>query len=185
MKKIKIYLGITALAVTFAACKKESSSPTTPPAPSNEEELITSVRLIFADTAGIQPNVVAMFRDVDGPGGNNPSVFDTIRLKANTVYTATVEFLNESVNPTIDITAEIMEEAVDHLICYSVFGANVSIVKTDSDGMYEVGVATRWTTLGASEGTTLVTLKHQPGIKNGNCDLGDTDVEISFVTIIE
>lgn len=185
MKKIKLSIVAASLLVAIVACKKETTPPSTPPPPVNEEELITSVRLTFADSAGIHPNVVALFRDVDGPGGNNPSVFDTIRLKANSVYAASIEFLNESVNPTIDITVEIMEEAVDHLICYSVFGANASIVKTDSDGTYEVGVATRWTTLGVSAGTTLVTLKHQPGIKNGNCDLGDTDVEISFVTIIE
>lgn len=185
MKKIKLTLVAATLLVAVVACKKETTPPATPPPPANEEELITSVRLTFVDTAGIHPTVVALFRDIDGLGGNQPSVFDTIRLKPNAVYAASLEFLNESVNPVDDITVEVLEEATDHLVCYSVFGANASIDRTDSDGTYEVGIASRWTTQGASTGSTQVVLKHQPGIKNGSCDIGDSDIELSFVTIIQ
>ena len=40
-------------------------------------------------------------------------------------------------------------------------------------------------TTDASTGTTTVTLKHQPDIKDGNILTGDTDVEVIFVTEVE
>jgi len=30
-----------------------------------------------------------------------------------------------------------------------------------------------------------IALKHQPGIKNGQCDLGETDVEVEFPIVIK
>lgn len=185
MKSKKIYL-LGLLCLTMAtACKKEKTPVTTPPPHEHEEELITTFRITFTDPTGVNPNVIAVFRDLDGPGGNNPTAFDTIRLKPNATYHAAIEFLNESASPAEDITGEILEEATDHLICFSVSGANVSIVRTDSDGTYELGLTSTWTTMAVSTGNTTISLKHQPGIKNGSCDVGDSDIELNFVTEIE
>lgn len=185
MKSRKNYLfGLLFVTAIISSCKKENPI-VNPPLPDNEEELITTFKITFTDPDGVNPSVTAIFRDIDGPGGNNPTVFDTIRLKPNATYNAVIEFLNEAASPAEDITAEILEEAADHMICFDVTGANATIVRTDSDGTYEIGLASTWTTTAASSGTTVISLKHQPGIKNGSCDLGDTDIEISFVTEIE
>lgn len=185
MKNAKKYIfGILMLTAAIASCKKEDPV-TNPPAPHNDEELITTFKITFTDPNGTNPTVTAVFRDTDGPGGNDPSTYDTIRLKPNAVYNAAIQFLNESVIPVEDLTSEILEEAHDHLICFDVTGANITIVRTDTDGTYEIGLASKWTTAAASSGNTVITLRHQPGIKNGTCAVGDSDIEINFVTKVE
>lgn len=184
MKKFKFLVAFAVGAsVVLTACKKED--PETPPPPTNEEELITTFKITFTDPNGINPSYAAFFTDIDGAGGNEPTAFDTIRLKPNSTYNASIQFLNESVSPTDTITHEILEEAVDHLICFNINGANVSIQRTDSDGTYELGLLSNWITGNSSNGNVTISLKHQPGIKNGNCDLGDTDIELNFQTHIE
>ncbi len=190
MKTIKTYsiLTIIALTIFMVGCKKDDDSPT--PAdnsnpPAHEEELITSAILSFVDTAGVQPSVQFAFRDPDGDGGNAPTQHDTIRLVANTYYNATIQLLNEAENPADDITLEIQQEDDEHLFCYSPSNTNVSVVRTDTDGTYEVGIATFWSTGASANGETTVTLKHQPGVKDGSCAPGDTDIEVSFITEVQ
>lgn len=189
MKTITTYaiLIITLFTLFLAGCKKDDDtpSPVDPTLPPNEEELITTLILSFVDTAGVQPSVQYAFRDPDGDGGNLPTEFDTIRLAANTYYSATVQLLNESVSPAEDITLEVQEEDDEHLFCYVPSNTNVSIDRTDSDGTFEVGITSSWNTGAVSNGTTTVTLKHQPGTKDGTCAPGETDVEITFVTEIQ
>ena len=187
---INIYFTlILALMIAFTTgCKKDDDSPqpsdpTSPPV--NEEELITSVILSFVDTAGVEPSVEYAFRDPDGDGGNTPTQFDTIRLTSNTYYDVTIQLLNESETPAEDITLEVQDEDDEHLFCYTPSNTNVSIVRTDSDGTYEVGITTRWFTGATANGETTVVLKHQPGVKDGTCPPGDTDVEVTFTTEIQ
>ncbi|MFB0925084.1 MAG: type 1 periplasmic binding fold superfamily protein, partial [Vicingaceae bacterium] len=104
---------------------------------------------------------------------------------ANTYYNATIQILNESVSPAEDITTEVQQEDDEHLFCYDISNTNVSVTRTDSDGTYEVGVTTFWSTGAAASGNTTVSLKHQPGVKDGTCAPGDTDVEVIFVTEIQ
>jgi hypothetical protein len=131
--------------------------------------------------------VEARFVDVDGPGGNNPTVFDTIRLAANATYNASITLLNESAIPTQDITAEVEEEGVDHLFCFDLSGGlNVSILRTDADANnLPIGIHSRWSLGTASTGTATIRLRHQPGVKNGQCDPGETDIELNFHTVIQ
>ncbi|MDG1476290.1 MAG: type 1 periplasmic binding fold superfamily protein [Vicingaceae bacterium] len=193
MSRIKTYsiLAVIALTTVMVGCSKDDDTPepaTTPSGtttPPNEEELITSAILNFVDTAGVQPSVQVAFRDPDGDGGNAPTEHDTIRLVANTYYTATIQLLNESESPAEDITLEVQQEDDEHLFCYTPSNTNVAITRTDSDGTYEVGIATFWSTGASATGETTVTLKHQPDVKDGTCAPGDTDIEISFVTEIQ
>lgn len=185
MNKNKIAFAGLLLMLIFTACKKEKNSVTNPPAPIAEEELITTLKVTYVDSSGVNPDVIVMFQDIDGPGGNEPTAMDTIRLKANTTYFATIKVLNESVNPVEDITVEILEEADSHLFCFDVTGANIQVLRTDTDGVYEVGITSKWTTGAVSTGNSVVSLKHQPGIKNGSCALGETDIEVTFPTIVE
>lgn len=191
MKTMKNFsmLAIALMVIFAVGCKKDDDTPT--PVDNHdddhhhEEELITSVILSFVDTAGVQPSVQYAFRDPDGDGGNAPTQHDTIRLVANTYYNATIQLLNESETPAEDITLEIQNEDDEHLFCYAPSNTNVSIVRTDSDGTYEVGITTFWSTGAAANGDTKVTLKHQPGVKDGTCAPGDTDVEVTFVTEVQ
>ncbi len=185
MKRNKIAFAGILLLLVFTACKKEKNPISNPPAPAVEEELITTLKITFVDSTGINPTVVAMFQDVDGPGGNEPTALDTIRLKNMSTYHATIEVLNESISPSEDITVEILDEAASHLFCFAITGASASVSRTDSDGTYEIGVTSKWTIGSTSTGTAAVVLKHQPGIKNGSCNLGETDIEVVFPLIIE
>ena len=108
MKNIVLILSVFALTAT--ACKKEKKKEVENPTNPNEQELITTFKIVFTDTAGILPNVEAQFVDIDGPGGNNPTIFDTIRLAANATYNATITLLNEAAIPAQNITQEVEEE---------------------------------------------------------------------------
>jgi hypothetical protein len=185
LNRNKITFAGIVLLLVFAACKKEKNPVTNPPAPVVEEELITTLKVTFTDSSGIHPNVFAMFQDIDGPGGNAPTAMDTIRLKANTTYYAAIQVLNESINPAEDITVEILGEATSHLFCFDITGANVQVIRTDTDGTYELGITSKWTTGAVSAGSSVISLKHQPGIKNGSCLIGETDIEVNFPTLIE
>ncbi len=173
-------------ALLITGCKKDKNAVGDPDDHDHDDaELITSMVLEFSDTANIQPNVTVAFRDPDGEGGNAATEFDTITLSANTVYSVKITLLDESKNPAVKISDEVKTEGDEHLFCFDVTGANISVARTDSDGKYEIGLDSRWTVAAASNGTVKVTLKHQPGVKNGTCGVGDTDVEVNFITEIK
>ncbi len=187
MKRTNAYTIFTALAfaVAVVSCKKDENPPVEKPQNEDEQELITTFTLTFTDTSHVLPDVTATFRDNDGAGGNAPTTFDTIRLQNNTVYAASITLLNESVTPAEDITEEVHERDFEHLFCFDVSaGLDLSIIRTDSDGTYEVGLQSLWTCGNVSTGNTTIRLKHQPGVKNGQCDPGETDIELSFITEI-
>ncbi|WP_343604664.1 type 1 periplasmic binding fold superfamily protein [Fluviicola sp.] len=185
MKRMTLILSV--LCIALAACKKEKKQQVTTPTNPNEEEVITTFKIVFTDANGTLPNVEARFVDIDGPGGNAPTVFDTIRLVANATYNASITLLNESANPVQDITAEVEEEGIDHLFCFDISsGLAVAILRTDADANgLPIGITSKWTIGSASTGTTTIRLRHQPGVKNGQCDPGETDIELNFHTIIQ
>lgn len=80
----------------------------------HETEVISRVQLTFTPTAGGDPLVFA-FSDPDGDGGVSGTA-DAITLAADTTYTLSIEFINDLEDPSEDITAEIAEEAEEHLI---------------------------------------------------------------------
>lgn len=177
MKKLQLTSILLLPFIFFTACKDEET-----PDPVNEEELITSVVLTFENTADLTTTEFA-FRDIDGPGGNEPTAFDTIRLQTGT-YHVTVSILNESESPALDLTTEIEEESVDHQFFYTVEGADITFSYNDSDANgLPIGLdMTAVVGAGVSTGTVTLTLKHQPGIKDDNINTGETDVEVAFVT---
>ena len=186
MKTFKSALFMLLLMTVAVGCKNDDDLPEVPQAVENEPEVITTLTITFTDADGIQPEVTATFRDPDGDGGAGPDIFDNIDLVANTTYNAAITILNETESPAGDLTTEISEEAAEHLFCFTpADGADVTITRTDSDGTFEVGLASQWVTGSASTGTVNVVLKHQPdGLKDGSCTPGETDVEVLFVTNI-
>jgi hypothetical protein len=161
LKNPKNWLLFLAIASLFFACKPEE--------PIEGEEEIDTVKL----TIGTQE----IFWRVDD------TTTPTITLNANETVNATLEFLNEAENE--DVTTEIREEDDEHLVCFDVSGANLTITATDSDGTHPVGLASEWTTGDASTGTLILELRHQPGEKDGTCTPGDTDVQADFEVVVQ
>lgn len=179
--KISFYLALMIIPVMaiMSSCKEEEI-----PDPTNEEELITTLQLTFENDVTGEIDTFS-FRDLDGPGGASPVQFDTIRLAAGTMYHVYAYLLNESVSPSEDIGVEVEEEGADHQMFYTVAGADISFTYEDADtNGNPIGLHMMATTGAASGGTVTVTLKHQPGIKDGNIATGETDVEVAFETEI-
>lgn len=176
---------IAGFLLLLQACKKDDDLVPVPPPVANESEIITTLKITFKDSIGVKPDVTAIFRDTDADGGNAPVQFDSIRLQASTTYLATLEVLDETKTPSVDITSEIIEEANEHLFCFSPTVSGLSIRATDTYGNFKLGVKSTWLTGTAGSGIVTVKLKHQPGVKNGSCDPGETDIEVNFGTRIK
>lgn len=180
MKNLKFLLAILALGGTlFTACDKDDDTGT------DEQELITTVRLTFTEVGGGSTEFAV--KDLDGDGGN-PPVADEIKLKPNTAYTIGVAFLDESDAANIhDITEEILSENTAHLVCFTATGAATEPVIGDADDNGKpLGLESSLTTGAAGTGTLQVALKHQPDKSAASpCATGDTDAEVLFDLTIE
>lgn len=137
--------------------------------------------------------VTAIFRDLDGPGGNDPELTNPT-LSANSSYTVTLAFLNEQENPAEDITAEVREEDEEHQVFFF-RGQGLNIVQTyddtDANG-FPLGLTSTLTTAAASSGTYTVVLVHEPikdaaGVSEGNLNNagGEEDIRVAFTMTIE
>lgn len=178
IKTIFSVLTVTVLLTALHSCKPDENN-----CDNCESELITSVYVSLTDSASGAVSSFA-FRDLDGDGSNAPVQFDTIKLNANRTYNVSLLVLDESKTPADTISNEILEEANDHQFFYHAHDINVAFTYRDQDSntpALPVGLLTKWV-VGATTGTGTihVTLKHQPGIKDGNEATGDTDVEIEF-----
>ncbi|HRH69780.1 MAG TPA: type 1 periplasmic binding fold superfamily protein [Flavobacteriales bacterium] len=186
-----ISLALLATAATITGCKKDEDDPVTPAPLPNEEEVITTLRLTFTSSGGAETKVFN-FVDADGDGGGAP-VITTDELSNDSIYSVAIEVLNESETPAEDITTEIADEDEDHQFFFQVSGANATVVYTDADANGNpVGLASTWTIGAASNGTVVVTLRHEPnksaaGVSSGDITNagGDTDIEVTFPVVIE
>lgn len=170
------------LLVTATACNDDDE-----PEPLDEEELITTmtVTLVPQGKAG---TVIATFTDPDGDGGAAPTI-ETMALKPNTVYNATITVADDSPNGEGDITSEIKSEGTDHEIFWVANPSNLlTTQKTDMDSNNRpIGLEATVTTTNAGSGTLTITLKHQPGLKGTTSDVnkGETDVMATFPVSIQ
>jgi len=173
--KRKLMFLLTAVSLFSVSCEKDDKEDP------NEEELITTVRVSLVEQ-GTTTTQVFSFRDVDGPGGAVPTI-DSIRINANKSYAATMQFLNESVTPAEDITAEVIKEANDHQVYFEPTGVSLVASNLNNDGRgLPLGVTSTWTAGGVGIGKMKVTLKHKPGTKAANDPVskGETDIEVEF-----
>lgn len=183
-----LILASISIATIWTGCKKDEKSVPTPQPTVNEEELITTMKLVFDDTTSANNDVTAIFNDPDGDGGNAPTQHDTIMLKANTVYHVQIILLDQSKNPADTISNEVEEEANDHHFFFHYSGANITQTYLDKDNNtppLPLGLLTRWETGLSSTGTSQIILKHQPGVKNGTETPGETDIDVTFQTKIK
>jgi hypothetical protein len=190
MKKITfkpIMLVIGALSLVVVGCKKDDVNPTDDHE-HNESELITTLELKFSGKGKVNKDTtfVVTFDDPDGDGGNSPTKFDQINLLKNTDYTVELTLLDKSKTPYDTISNEVLEEANDHLFFYSSNPLDlVNVTITDKDGNGKnLGLKSTWKTTNVGSGKVKVKLMHQPGVKDGKSEVGDTDVEVDFPVIV-
>jgi len=182
MKKNLLNIALfVSLSFTLFNCKKNKDDAPTPQAP-NEQEQITTLHLIVKEGSTLVDTF--SFKDLDGPGGNAPTL-ETINLTAGKTYSALLLLLDQSKMPADTISKDVEEEKNEHQFFYAVTMANLSVQYNDvDDNGVPLGLKTLMTTAGASTGTLKVTLKHQPNLKpktgNGDSSLGETDVEVIF-----
>ena len=164
-------------ALTLTNCKDSSKELK----PDDENELITSVTLKFTEKG---TNIVSSFsyKDADGDGGNAPTKFDTVSLRANKAYTLAIELLDESKSPVDDITKEVAEESDEHLFIYTPSPASLltyTYDDKDKNGI-KIGLTGTAQTGAAGAGKLKVQLRHQPGVKDGTSSPGSDDVGLDF-----
>lgn len=180
MKTIHKFALIFVLSLSFTACIDDDDST---PAIVNEEEVITTVILTL--TPGTGDAIVMRSFDADGDGPNAPVVTVSGDLAANTSYTGSISFLNETESPAEDITEEVQEEAEEHQVLFTIgTSLNVNISYADFDANSNpLGTSITLESAEASQGNLTLTLRHEPKKPNDGTLLdagGETDVQVSF-----
>jgi hypothetical protein len=171
------FLTLLFASTLMTACKKDE------PVPQEDNENLTTVSLKFTEK-GVTKTF--SFKDLDGDGGNAPTI-DKISLEANKTYSFSVELLDETKSPVVDVTEEIEEQKDEHLFEYMPTPSSVLVFSNkdkDSRG-YDVGLTATVTTSAAGTGKLHVVLHHQPPvngtpIKNGSFTVGSTDFDGTF-----
>jgi len=181
-RSMKSFLFISLCVLGFNRCNKDEKT-VSPPVPGNE--FLTSVRVTATSTTDPTDIQVAIITDTTIiPNPPSSINHDTLNLKANTVYTATVEFLDETKNPPGQVTDDIYDRRNYHLICFEISsGLNLTVVRTDLDTNtppLQIGLQDNITTGAVSKGTLNVQLRHQPNAKNGDCAPGSSDADVNF-----
>ncbi len=183
LNKIHAIIIISLLLFGYYACKKKEPKPGDPPL--NETELITTLKLVFTDTLSKQVRT-AVFYDADGEGPVAPSIFDTIKLNSNKVYKTRIYLLDETKVPVDSVSNVVLAEAANHLFVFAKTGVNLTFTIIDKDkNNLPIGLNSYWNTGATSVGTVKVSLRHQPGVKDGTYAPGETDVEVDFPCIIK
>ena len=180
MKNISFY---ALLSIAMIGCSDDDATPE----PVNEEEVITTVILTLTPESGDQ--VVLTTLDLDGDGPLEPETTVSGSFLENTEYQGAARFLNETETPAEEITDEVVEEADEHQVFYTVGeGLNITTTYLDSDSNGNpLGVSITLTTGAASEGSLTVTLRHEPVKPNDGLESagGETDISTSFEVSIQ
>ncbi len=194
MKKINFLIPLLILAIVFTGCSDDD-----PPAPVNEEEVITTMTITLTPSGGA--DIILKTVDMDGESGNDPIITvdgvetSQVTLATGTTYTGSIELLNETEDPAEDITEEVADEEADkHQFFYVIgSGLDVTTVYTDQDGDGKpVGVEFTLTANSVSSGDLTFILRHEPnksasGVADGDITNagGETDIEETFSISVE
>ena len=179
--KHSVYLGLFLGAIFIVT----SCEPETPKVV-NEDELITTIITILSNSTD---SIKLESKDFDGDGPQQPVITVSGTLKTNTVYSGTVSFLNELVNPAENISEQVFDEAVDHQLFYQAPESFGSFVYNDKDSNDKpLGLIFTFTTGSTvTSGNLIVTLRHGPnksalGVSDGSIVNagGATDAQVIY-----
>ena len=183
MKTMKTSAFYALLTLAMLGCSDDDTAPEI----INEDELITTVILTLTPDSGDQ--VVLTTIDLDGDGPDEPVTTVVGNFSENTQYQGAVQFLNETEDPAEDITQEVIEEADEHQVFYTISeGLNIQTTYEDQDSQGNpLGVQITLSTGTASEGSLTVTLRHEPVKPNDGLESagGETDISTSFDVSIQ
>ena len=188
MKNLKSIIVLTLISVCFVSCSDDDINPL----PVNEEEVITTL-IVTLNPVGSGTTVTMESRDLDGDGPNPPVIEVSSAFQMNTVYEASLELLNETVDPAESITAEIEEEDDEHQFFYTSSNdlVSTSYLDADDDGN-PIGLLFSLTTTSDGTANFTVILRHEPnkaaeGVSSGDITNagGETDIAITFPISIE
>lgn len=183
MKTMKTSAFYALLTLAMLGCSDDDTTPEI----INEDELITTVILTLTPDSGDQ--VVLTTIDLDGDGPDEPVTTVVGSFSENTQYQGAVQFLNETEDPAEDITQEVIEEADEHQVFYTISeGLNIQTTYEDQDTQGNpLGVQITLSTGAASEGSLTVTLRHEPVKPNDGLESagGETDISTSFDVSIQ
>ena len=187
--KSSLYLAaLTAISLT--SCKKDKDAVVAPAKP-NENEVITTFKVVFQQSDKPAFQSVFVWRDLDGDGPLKPSSFDTIRLLPNKTYNTSFIILDETKTPADSTSNEVEEEGTDHQFFFkSLLGLNLTTAYADKDANnVPIGLKTTVTTGAAGKGNWNIILKHQPAVKpksgNGDESKGSVDLTLTFPVKID
>jgi len=185
MKTIKLLAVLFISSLAFTGCSDEDDDHDDDDH-DHEEEVITTLNYTLTNGDDV---ITLTFADLDGDGGEDGTTTVSGPLTAGTVYTGSIELLNETEDPAEDITEEIEEEAKEHEFFYSTTVSDISITKddTDVDGN-PLGLETTLTTVDAGSGSLTIILKHEPTKPNDGTSAdagGSTDIEVTFAIEVE
>ena len=178
----------------LSSCKKDKDQVATPQNP-NENETLTTLMVVAQDTV-TKEMLTFQIKDLDGDGGLPPSIKDTLRFNANSVYDVEIRLLDETKTPAIITSDNVKVEADQHQFFFSALGNTLPSIAfeyldKDKNGV-PLGLKTRWKTgipNKDKKGLLKIILKHQPDEKpksgNGDITKGSTDIEVYFPIIIK
>lgn len=177
MKKVLFFLIVSSL---HFGCKKDDVEPT------DDNELITTVDLIFTDTN--KKVSTFSFQDKDGDAKTPAEKFDRITLDKNMLYTMEVRVYDETKSPKEDITEQIKLESDVHLFVFKIDPASLISLKAidkDKNGLPIGLLSSGITQTAVGTGKLNLVLKHQPPIngklvKTGNEEGGSSDIDLIF-----
>ena len=187
-KQLKIAAIALVATLTFSSCNKDDDNQDPPV---NEEEVITTVTATYTPVGG-GTAITLLYKDLDGDGPKAPVVTVSSAFEANKTYNGAVTVKNEAAIPAQDITAEIIEEGVDHQLFYQKTGTlNAFTYATTPSNLDKngkpVGLQSVFTTTDVASGDLTITLRHQPNKSGANVAAGDitnaagsTDFEVTF-----
>lgn len=184
MKNYILYSFILLTGLLFNACSDDD----TPPAPVDEEEVITTLMVTLTSNTG--QTITLNSQDLDGDGPNDPTISVSAPLSVATTYSGVIELLNETVSPAEPVHEEVAEESAEHQFFYTQ-GGNINVTTNygDFDGNGNpLGLSFSLSTTSAGQGTMTFTLRHEP-LKPNDGTLsgagGETDLSVTFPITIE
>lgn len=118
--------------------------------------------------------------DPDGSGPKPVSIVNTITLKTNSEYLIDLEYLDDTdpFKPR-NLNDTVVKYKTDYIICGTTTTSG-TIIPTDNDGTFPLGLQHRIKTFSSSTGVLSFVLRYQKGIKDGGCTAGTVMLALNF-----
>ncbi|MBT9391668.1 hypothetical protein KLP40_00720 [Hymenobacter sp. NST-14] len=179
MKKLSNFTLYVIVCIIWGCGSKEEASPK-----NKENEPMNTMYFACSTLDPGASSQTLEWRDWDGLGGNPPRLSGSMTLMPNTDYIAWVQLANEAgvIGSGQFMTDEIKNEMDDHAFFYQPGNASLWTItkhQLDTRGrIYDGAISFKTGNSGVIP--LKITLKHQPGLKDGTLSPGSIDIEANF-----